>query len=142
MFGIVTTLAGLHVTGAWRDRSMQHTCSRHAAWDNRGPGPSRTCNESKAEEKGKRRPLGPYSRVMPRAIWWSYGGGLFLMSEVPLYLLCTAYAQPNSGPMVVLGRWALSCERGTPVKKKRRVDLARRLARVTLRRRNHLHQYL
>jgi hypothetical protein len=22
---------------------------------------------------------------MPRALWWSYGGGLFLMSEVPLY---------------------------------------------------------
>jgi hypothetical protein len=30
--------------------------------------------------------LGPYSRVMPRALWWSQGGGLFLMSEVPLYL--------------------------------------------------------
>ena len=29
-------------------------------------------------------PLGPYSRNMPRALWWSYGGGLFLMSEVPL----------------------------------------------------------
>ena len=27
-------------------------------------------------------PLGPYSRLMPRALWWSYGGGLFLMSEV------------------------------------------------------------
>jgi hypothetical protein len=22
---------------------------------------------------------------MPRALWWSYGGWLFLMSEVPLY---------------------------------------------------------
>jgi len=30
-------------------------------------------------------PLGPYSRNMPRALWWSWGGGLFLMSEVPLY---------------------------------------------------------
>ena len=29
-------------------------------------------------------PLGPYSRTMPRALWWSYGGGLFPMSEVPL----------------------------------------------------------
>jgi len=29
-------------------------------------------------------PLGPYSRTMPRALWWSEGGGLFLMSEVPL----------------------------------------------------------
>ena len=33
MFGIVTTLEGLHVTGKYRDRSMQHTCSKHAAWD-------------------------------------------------------------------------------------------------------------
>ena len=30
-------------------------------------------------------PLGPYSRNMPRALWWSYGVGLFLMSEVSLY---------------------------------------------------------
>ena len=29
--------------------------------------------------------LGPYSRAMPRALWWLYGGvGAFLMSEVPL----------------------------------------------------------
>ena len=27
----------------------------------------------------------PYSRNMPRALWWSLGGWLFLMSEVPLY---------------------------------------------------------
>ena len=26
-------------------------------------------------------PLGPYSRTMPRALRWSWGGGLFLMSE-------------------------------------------------------------
>ena len=32
----------------------------------------------------KRAPLGPYSRTMPRALWWPYGGLLFLMSEVPL----------------------------------------------------------
>jgi len=31
--------------------------------------------------------LGPYSRAIPRALWWSQGGGLFLMSEVPLYAL-------------------------------------------------------
>ena len=30
-------------------------------------------------------PIGPYSRTMPRALWWS-GGGLFLMSEAPLYM--------------------------------------------------------
>jgi len=29
----VTALEGLHVTGKYRDRSMTHTCSRHAAWD-------------------------------------------------------------------------------------------------------------
>ena len=27
---------------------------------------------------------GPYSRTLPRALWWPQGGGLFLMSEVPL----------------------------------------------------------
>ena len=30
-------------------------------------------------------PLGPYSRTMPRALWWSEGGGLILTSEVSLY---------------------------------------------------------
>ena len=29
--------------------------------------------------------LGPHSRTIPRVVRWSYGGGLFLMSEVPLY---------------------------------------------------------
>ena len=33
MFGNVPVLKGLHVTGKYRDRSMQHTSSRHAAWD-------------------------------------------------------------------------------------------------------------
>ena len=28
--------------------------------------------------------LGPCSRTIPRALWWSWGGGLFLMSDVPL----------------------------------------------------------
>ena len=31
-----------------------------------------------------RRPPGPYSRTVPRALRWSLGGGLFLMREVPL----------------------------------------------------------
>ena len=31
-----------------------------------------------------RRPLGPYRRTMPRALWGSQGGGRFLLSEVPL----------------------------------------------------------
>jgi len=29
--------------------------------------------------------LGPYSRTIPRILWWSKGARLFLMSEVPLY---------------------------------------------------------
>ena len=32
-----------------------------------------------------RHPLGPYNRSMSRALWGSYGGGRFLMIEVPLY---------------------------------------------------------
>ena len=32
----------------------------------------------------KRLPLGPCSVPMPRALWWSWAGGCFLMSEVPL----------------------------------------------------------
>jgi len=32
----------------------------------------------------KRHPLGPYRRRMPRVLWGSYGGGRFLMGEVPL----------------------------------------------------------
>jgi len=33
MFGNVTALEGLHVTGKYRDTSMTHKFSRHAAWD-------------------------------------------------------------------------------------------------------------
>ena len=33
MFGNVTALEGLHVTRKCRVCSMQHTCSRYAAWD-------------------------------------------------------------------------------------------------------------
>ena len=29
-------------------------------------------------------PLGPQSRIMPIALWWSWGVGLFLVNEVPL----------------------------------------------------------
>jgi hypothetical protein len=38
-----------------------------------------------------RPPLGPYSTTMPRALWWSYGVGVFLMSEVPLYVPLLAW---------------------------------------------------
>ena len=30
-------------------------------------------------------PVGPYSRTIPRALWWSQGVEPFLMSEAPLY---------------------------------------------------------
>ena len=33
-------------------------------------------------------PVGPYSTNMPKVLWWSKGGGLFIMSEVPLYTVC------------------------------------------------------
>ena len=29
--------------------------------------------------------LRPYSRTIPRVLWWFYGRGLFLIGEVPLY---------------------------------------------------------
>jgi hypothetical protein len=32
-----------------------------------------------------RAPLGPYSRIMPRALWWPNVGGLFFVSEVTLW---------------------------------------------------------
>ena len=31
--------------------------------------------------------LGPYNRTIPRFLWWSQGGVLFLMSEVLLKIL-------------------------------------------------------
>jgi len=43
-----------------------------------------------------RAPLGPYSRTMPMALWKPWGGGLFLMSEVPLYKRPLARAQPRA----------------------------------------------
>jgi hypothetical protein len=39
-------------------------------------------------------PLEPYSRTMPRALWQSWGGGRFLISEVTLY---DAMANPAVG---------------------------------------------
>ena len=40
----------------------------------------------------KRTPLGPYRRPMPRVLKGSWGGGCFLMGEVPLYLHVLAMA--------------------------------------------------
>ena len=51
--------------------------------------------------------LGPYSRAMPRALWWSQGGGQFLMSEVPLQI---AASGPQSSWQATLC-WAASAPR-------------------------------
>jgi len=41
-----------------------------------------------------RAPLGPYTRTMPRAVWWSLGGGRgLLMSELPLYCIIQRQAR-------------------------------------------------
>ena len=42
----------------------------------------------------KQPPLGPYSRTMPRALWWPHGGGLFIMSRYP----CRAPPRPARQP--------------------------------------------
>ena len=39
MLGNVTALEGSHVTWKYRDRSIQHTCSRHLAWGPESAGP-------------------------------------------------------------------------------------------------------
>ena len=59
--------------------------------------------------KRNRAPLGPYSRHAPRAFWWSQVGGVFLMSEVPLYTL-RAVELPESEH-----RLYLSVYRGTSI---------------------------
>jgi len=39
--------------------------------------------------------LGPYSRTMNRALWWSWGKGLFFMSEVFLHTSVEEHARPD-----------------------------------------------
>ena len=41
--------------------------------------------------------LGSHSRTAPGVLWWSRGGGLFLMSEVPLF------TWSNLSPLVMVG---------------------------------------
>ena len=53
MFGNVTALVWLHVTGKYRDTSMLHTCARHAAWD---PHTTRAC-ASRPRATGERTPV-------------------------------------------------------------------------------------
>ena len=42
----------------------------------------------------KHLPLGPCSSPMPRTLWWSLGGGCFLVSEVPLQSVSSLPATP------------------------------------------------
>jgi len=62
-------------------------------------------------------PLGPFSRTMSRALWWSWGGGLFLMSEVPLYLnllACNGRRPGSRNPQVMSSpRGRNLCENGS-----------------------------
>jgi len=52
----------------------------------REPGSLKTIHGYLAYKKPS--PVGPYSRTMPRLLWWSYRGGRFLTSEVPLHPSC------------------------------------------------------
>ena len=45
----------------------------------------------------KRTPLGPYRRPMPRVLGGSYGGGRFLVAEVPLHMLKSTHCHMRRG---------------------------------------------
>ena len=69
--------------------------------------------------------LGPYSGTMPRALWWSLGGGSIFVGEVPLST-CLGVDRPVSGVVVNFrGKGATSdlscprsCYRGTSLVRK------------------------
>jgi len=48
-----------------------------------------------------RHPAGPYSRNIPRLLWWCQGGWRFLMSEVPLHMYRTVTSQHCNQPCLV-----------------------------------------
>ena len=56
--------------------------------------------------------LGPYSRTVSRALWWPPGGGLFLISEVPLYGVTSGSPQVEDSRV---GRSARALVRGVGV---------------------------
>ena len=56
-------------------------------------------------------PLGPYSRNMRRALWWSWGEGLFLMSEVPLHH-ARVLSKATESPFAVQGTF---CQKSTTI---------------------------
>ena len=53
---------------------------------------------------GNSTPLGTYSRTMPEAIWWPWGGVLFLMSEEPLYMAAVLVRTKIPTPLLSLER--------------------------------------
>ena len=53
-------------------------------------------------------PLGPYSRPMPRALWWSYGGVGAFMSEVPLHPEADLFALTRTS-CAFLHNWTNLC---------------------------------
>ena len=76
---------GAHIVGMrrfWRTslNSQELGNEKSSIWSDRGGWWSPYKGTSLFK---KRIPLGPCSRPMPRALWWSYGGGHFSLSEVP-----------------------------------------------------------
>ena len=58
--------------------------------------------------------LGPYNRNMPRALWWPYEGGLFRISEVPLYARRPQHSHRRQAPRASgrespESKWAKKC---------------------------------
>jgi len=51
-------------------------------------------------------PLGPYIRTMPRALWWSKGAGLFLISEVPLSTSHRSLTPNPERALAPIGEWS------------------------------------
>ena len=45
----------------------------------------------------KKRVLGPYNRTIPRALWWSLGGGGVLVCRAPLYWRHWRLTAPDGG---------------------------------------------
>ena len=76
-----------HLTnGKWRAKAriwpgLSRLCRIHSTV---GPPPCNHCDRGTSLIRNNPL-LTPYSRTLPRAIWWPWGGGVFLMGEVPLY---------------------------------------------------------
>ncbi|KAJ1470203.1 hypothetical protein T484DRAFT_1980610 [Baffinella frigidus] len=47
-------------------------------------------------------PSGPYTRAMPRALWWPYGGGVFYERGAPVQG-CIAHKKPPPPPRTTIG---------------------------------------